>query len=93
MCNVAGWTRNLRWLTYLTPAIAILGLHNRLVDGRRLQSVQVVRHDPLAGVVVVDAAAAAGLRQNDVVPTSRLLVRLVHLQRGAPPPPPDVIGD
>lgn len=39
---------------------------------------QVVRHDPLTGVVIIDAAAS-GLGQDDVVPTSRLLVRLVHL--------------
>lgn len=65
--------------TYRAPSVSVLGLDNRLVNRGCLQSVQLMRHDPLTGVVIIDAAVGS-LGQDDVVPPSGLLVSLVHLQ-------------
>lgn len=62
--------------THLVPSVSIFRLDNRLVDRRRLQAVQVEGHYVLAGFTVLPQRRC----QDHVVPSSRLLVRLVHLQ-------------
>lgn len=64
--------------THLVPSVAILGLHNGLVDRRRLQAMQMEGHDVLTGLCT---GLALGRCQDHVVPSSGLLVRLVHLQQ------------